>query len=448
MSYNFSLKSKALMMQVNIFIQIRVHICNVIHNNMFSRLIVFFACLLAFSLPAVSQNNADIKKGDAYMRKADYAQAAAYYTKAVNSNKRGIAENEKLGRALTALGDYQNAEPVYRLLASLLPDSAMERFDYAQVLRRNLKYGEADKAYQAYFKAHADDPLADEFRNFETKVKPLFADTDRYKLIDITQNNAGANEGPSFCVYFVCYRSKGHPSDSVKKAYELYLLQGGNPSNPAAPEKSKGDISGSLNEGPATFGHNGREMIFTRSNGHKSADGQIKLGLYHADYDSTEKKWVNIAPLNFIDYDYNFMQPSLSKDGSMLFFASDMKGGWGETDIYVCYKQGKTWSAPVNPGRGINTRGKEETPFIADDGVLYFTSDSRMGLGGLDIYSATLSGGAWGHAKNLGAPINSAYDDFGYILVPAGHSGYLVSNRPDSMGGNDIYQFIFLKQKP
>jgi hypothetical protein len=171
------------------------------------------------------------------------------------------------------------------------------------------------------------------------------------------------------------------------------------------------------------------------------------LGLYHADYDAGKKKWVNIKPLDFIDYNYNFEQPSLSKDDTTLYFVSDIRGGFGGSDIYVSHKRDNKWSAPVNLGKRINTKGKEQTPFIANDSTLYFASDSRLGLGGLDIYSVKFIDDAWGFPVNLGVPLNSAYDDFGYISDATGQSGYIVSNRPGGKGGNDIYQFTSLKKK-
>jgi hypothetical protein len=410
---------------------------------MFCRLIIYCGCVLT-ALSVEAQNNADIKKGDACMEKGAYSRAATFYKKAANDDVMAVSANEKLGKALIALEDYQNAEKVYKSLASISPDGAINWFYYGQILRINGKYEEADKAYHAYFKAHSGDPLADEFKNFEAKVKRLLTDTSDYKLTNIPENTVGSDVEPMFCLYDMCFITNGHTSGQ-QKAYDLYMRRGGSETNPASPVKLKGDIKGRLNEGPATFTRNGMEMIFTRSNyKHKSADGTMKSGLYHADYDSKGKKWVNIKPLNFIDYNYDFMQPSLSKDGSMLFFASNMKGGLGESDIYVCYKHDNTWSAPVNLGSGINTMGKEETPFIADNGTLYFASDSRMGLGGLDIYGATFNDGVWGHAINLRVPLNSAYNDFGFISDPTGKSGYLISNRPGGKGGNDIYQFILM----
>ena len=408
---------------------------------MYCRLIISCCCLMV-CFSAFGQSSI-IKKGDVYMKLGEYEKAAACYKTAADKYTNDVTAKEKLGKALMEQGDYQSAEAVYQLLASSPMASDINKFNYAQVLRINGKYDVAGMVYRSYFELHPGHPLASEFNNFSARVQPLLQDAARYRVTNIPENTAGSDEGPTFCFYDLCYTSNGHSAGGRKGTYDLYLLRGGKSTNPANPQKIKGNINSRLNEGPATFSANGMEMIFTRSNyGHKSADGGINNGLYHAEYDTVSKKWINIQKLAFSDYNYNFMQPSLSKDGKTLFFVSDMPGGLGETDIYSCSKQGNAWSAPHNLGSSINTIGKEQTPFIADDGTLYFASDSRMGLGGLDMYSATLMDTTWGHIINPGVPLNSSRNDFGYVSDSTAHSGYLVSNRPGGVGGNDIYHFL------
>ncbi len=404
------------------------------------RRFILSACSLLLSLSAFTQN-ANIKKGDVCMLKGAYSEAAAFYKKAADGDLNDITAKEKLAKALMAMGDYSSAEAIYQILAGSPKAGAIDKFYYAQVLRINGKYEVADIQYKAYANEHPNDPLNDEFRNFMTNVQTLAYPNPHYKVTNIPENSADNDEGPTICLYTFCFTSN-RPSLGKKGTYDLYFLRGGNASNPAKPQKIKGDINGHLDEGAATFASNGQEMIFTRSNyKHKSDDGIIKLGLYHADYDSVAQKWINITALPFINYNNNYMQPSVSKDGTRLFFASDMPGGLGETDIYVSEKQGNTWGPPVNLGSNINTTGTEGYPFIADDGSLYFASDSRMGLGGLDIYAVSPANTGWGIAINMGAPINSSHNDFGYIADANGRSGYFVSNRPGGMGGNDIYHF-------
>jgi outer membrane protein OmpA-like peptidoglycan-associated protein len=187
-------------------------------------------------------------------------------------------------------------------------------------------------------------------------------------------------------------------------------------------------------------------MYFTRSNYVKSKVGKskekiIKLKIFHSIFDEAKKKWVNITPLPFNSNEYSIGHPTLSADGKRLFFISDMPGGYGETDLYVSYKDGSTWGPPINLGKKVNTLGREMFPFVAEDGTLYFSSDSRVGLGGLDVYSAVYSSGEWSGVKNIGAPINSNFDDFSYIIDAKNENGYFASNRTGGQGDDDIYKF-------
>ncbi|MFP9113532.1 OmpA family protein [Flavobacterium sp. RHBU_3] len=145
-------------------------------------------------------------------------------------------------------------------------------------------------------------------------------------------------------------------------------------------------------------------------------------------------------PAPFNNADYSVGQPALSPDGKWLYFVSDMPGGYGETDIYYCeiYSDGKLGN-PKNAGSVINTEGKEMFPFLKGD-VLYFSSDGHYGLGGLDVFTSTVSGvGQFSLPQNMGKPVNSNRDDFAYVLSADGKLTYLSSNRAGGKGDDDIY---------
>ncbi len=150
----------------------------------------------------------------------------------------------------------------------------------------------------------------------------------------------------------------------------------------------------------------------------------------------------------FFDSDkYSVGHPALSEDGKWLFFASDMPGGFGETDLYVAQiSDDGTIGTPQNLGPEINTIGNEMFPFF-HHGTLYFSSDGHYGLGDLDIYESKFTAPlAFTEPKNLGAPVNSAKDDFAYIVSDDDTFGYVSSNRNGGKGDDDIYYFT--KGKP
>lgn len=218
------------------------------------------------------------------------------------------------------------------------------------------------------------------------------------------------------------------------------------PKNPA--QRFSQSLNTRYHEGPATFYQDGSRVIFTRNNfnggrARKSTEGVNKLKLYTAVQQNGE--WMNIEELPFNSDEYSVGHPSLGKDPNgnpdrLLFFASDMPGGFGGSDIYVSRLEGGTWSKPVNLGPGVNTKGNELFPSVDETGNLYFASDGLKGLGGLDIFYASMAGTTVRSVEHLDAPINSAQDDFGLIAKGDRQSGYFSSNRRD--GNDDIYRFV------
>ena len=187
-----------------------------------------------------------------------------------------------------------------------------------------------------------------------------------------------------------------------------------------------------------TFDAKGNVMYFTRcqKSDEKGKEGQCKI--YKSVYDGA--KWGAPELLPFNSDNYTCGQPSLSEDGTTLYFASDMPGGAGGKDIWMTKNENNAWSTPVNIS-SINTAGDEMFPYIAANGKLYFSSNGHMGMGGLDIFSATLENGAWANVTNLKYPVNSSWDDFGFMFNSA-TTGYLTSNRDGGQGQDDIYSFV------
>ncbi|RIV27487.1 flagellar motor protein MotB [Fibrisoma montanum] len=217
----------------------------------------------------------------------------------------------------------------------------------------------------------------------------------------------------------------------------------------SAAQRFTRSINTRYHEGPVTFSRDGSRIIFTRNNYNdgkagKSTEGVNKLKLFTAT--QINGAWVNVEELPFNSNEYSVGHPSLGRDRTgepdqLLYFASDMPGGFGGTDIYVSRYVNGRWSQPVNLGKDINTKGNELFPFADDAGNLYFSTDGMKGLGKLDIFYAVLSNGQTvQRIEHLDAPINSAEDDFGIITDPGRRAGYFSSNR--RAGNDDIYRFV------
>lgn len=137
-------------------------------------------------------------------------------------------------------------------------------------------------------------------------------------------------------------------------------------------------------------------------------------------------------------------QPSVSADGSELYFASQRRGGYGGSDLWMSRKQEDgSWSRPENLGENINTTGNEMAPFIHPDGqTLYFSSNGHIGLGGSDLFmSRRDKSGQWQQPVNLGYPINTSEDEINIIINTAGDKAYMSARREEGHGGFDIYVF-------
>jgi outer membrane protein OmpA-like peptidoglycan-associated protein/tetratricopeptide (TPR) repeat protein len=222
----------------------------------------------------------------------------------------------------------------------------------------------------------------------------------------------------------------------AKKVYTSVALNNAIGITPIA-----GKINTKFHEGSAAYLPEGG-IIFTRNNYYKSSkgtskDGKVKLKMFIAKGDNLK----DIVPFPYNNDEYSVGHPTVSKDGKVLIFASDMNRGSGGVDLYysVRINEKQDWGRPVNLGRKINTEGDEEFPFLDDNNVLYFSSNGLAGLGGLDVFSVQLKDLApVGVPKNLGAPFNSSFDDFG-VAKTGKLTGYLSSNR---LGNDDIYSFV------
>ena len=156
----------------------------------------------------------------------------------------------------------------------------------------------------------------------------------------------------------------------------------------------------------------------------------------------------DIKTLPFNHKKYDVRSPEVSKDGKQLFFTSNMEGGYGEYDIYVVdILANDTYSEPRNLGSKVNTSESEFFPFVDQNNNLYFSSYGHKGLGSLDIFKSDFKDGAYQKPIALKAPINSEYDDFGYVENQLGNAGFFTSNRKESRGDVDIFSVKYIEKE-
>jgi len=222
----------------------------------------------------------------------------------------------------------------------------------------------------------------------------------------------------------------------------MSALSGNKWSNPSLLDNTE-VINTEVHEGAACFNEDFSRMYFTR------CERWDEKARYCAILVSgrTGDSWSEPEVL-FADTSANFGQPALTKDELTIVFSSNIKGGEGGKDLYAAKRKTREepFGDPVNMGPSVNSFGNEMFPYLFNDTVLYYSSDGFTGYGGLDIYRSVYRNNSWSKPENLFRPINSGYDDFGFILRSLSEEGcyqegYLVSNRPSGTGGDDIYRF-------
>lgn len=272
------------------------------------------------------------------------------------------------------------------------------------------------------------------------------------ELHNITTINTDALEfSPVFYangIVFVSSRKKHGPIDKKigETYFELYYSELDPNGMPMRPAPFSLNINSQYHEGPVAFNREGTRMYFTRTNsshGISKADSKGKTGLKIYEAERGYFDWENVQELPFNSDEYTCMHPTLSPDGNMMYFTSNMPGGQGGYDIWVVLRQGDSWSEPINMGSRVNTPNTEAFPFIHESGTLFFASDGykEKGFGEIDLYMIDISQSSWGEVVNLGRPFNSEADDLGFILNPEGDIGFFASNRPGGFGKDDLYMF-------
>jgi hypothetical protein len=225
-----------------------------------------------------------------------------------------------------------------------------------------------------------------------------------------------------------------------RRLYNIYFAEKKDTSDWRRPNAVKSDRNAQFNTGPLCIAPDGKTVWFTSEieTGVPSRSRKFRnhSGIFTAQLSGLQL--ISIQPFKYNNAQYDMGQPSISADGKYLFFASDMPGGQGGSDIWYCESLDGGWSAPINLGLKVNSPGTDNYPCIHSSGRLYFASNRPGGAGGLDVYYSDFVGGSWETPVRLVEPINSASDDFAFTARPDLQKGYFASNRRRN---DDIYEF-------
>lgn len=422
------------------------------------KITVLTLTLVVCSTSVVFSQKQQVERANKEYDKYAYIDAREIYLKVVEDGYESQQIYERLGDTYYFNSEYAQAADWYSRLVEKYPDTdPTYYYRAAQSLKSTGSYGQSDAMMAAYEAKGGGNLVVKNYKDDPEYLKTIAFSAKGYELEKVGINTKGSDFGPSYYQGKVVFssatpRSEGSKTDQwTEQPYlDLFIAdmdESGQLSNATSLD---GDINSPYHESTAAFTKDGRTMYFTRNNyidGKAGKDNEkeaktIRLKLYKATL-SGDNYWTNVEELPFNSDKHSVAHPALSTDQKRLYFASDMEGTKGMSDLwYVNINEDGTYGDPVNMGASINTEARESFPFISDKGNLYFSSDGRAGLGGFDIYVTPLTNGSPGAITNLGEPANSSADDFGFIIEEDKRLGYMSSNR-DGDGGSvsdDIYR--------
>lgn len=405
--------------------------------------IIYLLLVIAFVLTGVSSSVAQnqlIIKGDRLYDNKEYAAATHYYEKQLE-NSEDIEVQRKLADCYLKI--QKDTEANYLLEKIVVsPDANAEDYlHYATLLKRIRNYEKAKKFFEKYAILRPDDQNITKLILSCNLINEL-QDNQLYTIKPIGINSSQSDFTSAFYengLVFVSGRKNKTSKQVDGRSGEYYLdmyYAEKSGDHFLTPTPFSDEFNTKYHEGPACFSANEKFIFFTRNKGTLNLEGKSELNLYTARHHNN--KWDKAELFQFSGQSYSMGHPSISPDGQHLYFISNMDGGYGGTDIYVCRKYGFSWSYPINCGPSINTDGNEMFPFIAEDGYLYFASDGHIGFGGLDIFRSIFEQNEWTYPVNLGPPFNSSKDDFAFLIQKNKNIGYFSSNRN---GSDDIFEF-------
>lgn len=415
---------------------------------------------LLFNLPCISQEvlNSTLLSADKLYIKRDYANAVNSYLIYLEKYPRDYYAERQTAICYTRLNIPDMAIDHWPIVVESSEASESDYLEYGKSLLANNRAPEAKKIFGVLSRSN-DKSMAAWAKAY---LNPAFfyKDSATTKVIEVNGINTS---NPEFCPV-ISKEKLFYVSDFSNYPQTFYAL------NDVETQK----ISGALKKdsthlfptfiyeklhnmqlsGPVSFSPDGAFLYFSRVLSNEEMNIKTKLPFYRYQLFTLTMSTINnyapeIKKFKYNLPDYDFMHPTVSADGKRLYFSSNMKGSMGGKDIFVCEWLNGSWGAPVNVGSEVNTPGNELFPAEGMDSTIYFASDRRPGLGGLDLFYAKLSitkGKIFEEAQNAGAPINSRFDDFGICFLKSAKRGYLSSNRKTGID-LDIYYFYRIESK-
>ena len=384
----------------------------------------------------LSAQNNKTETADKLFERYEYMDAATAYLKLTENGYEDNYIRKQLADSYYNVFNTKEAIKWYGKLED--KQDAETYFKYAQMLKAEGNYEEAKNQMQQFAALKPNDPRAKSFLNNPNYLSVLKA---QRPLFDITPSSISSDKSDfggvitdDSTIYFASARNESRKTYGLNEQPYLDLYQAiynedGTVSEPTLVE----EVNTKWHDGPATVTADGNTMFitsesFNENKFEKSEDKKSKFGrLYLYKATKQDGKWTDLKPLPINNIAYSLRNPSISQDGKTLYFSSDMPGGMGGEDIWKVAVNGDEYGTPENLGDKVNTPGNESFPFITSENMLYFSSDTKLGFGGLDVFVADLNAGT--EATNIGEPVNTEKDDFAFSFNVSKKVALFSSNR-------------------
>lgn len=415
-----------------------------------------FLLLLCLSIASVN-GQSKLKKANKLFKEFSYVDASKAYEEYLEKEKSPSTQALKnAGDSFYYIDDKRNAlkwyQKLYDIQGTSMPDEYLLR--YVESLKGVLDYEKADKVTKEYLAGKGDQKRITSYNRLKKQMDSLAKEKPLYTIRNLEINTDKSDFGTAFFGDKIVYSSSKDTTKFKEKLYNwnkqpflnLYVAER-NTANGSLFNETLflPNAMTKYHEATVAFAPDLKTVYYSTNivrkkklvndeegtNNFKIVKGTISDGKLNAPQD-----------IFFNSKKYSVGHPAISEDGKWLFFASDMPGGYGGSDLYVCQiADDGTIGPPKNLGPEINTVGNDMFPSFTN-GMLYFASDGHFGWGGLDIYESRFKEDrTFSEPRNLGAPINSNNDDFAYIVDPKDTYGYFSSNRAQGKGDDDIYYF-------
>jgi peptidoglycan-associated lipoprotein len=414
-------------------------------------LVVVFTVLQGYS--AEKTKKSKTQKADKLFNTAQYYNAGALYKKAYAKFKKKEDKGWaafRAGETARMLNNNTEAEEWYGKAVKVKYADPVSHLRYADALKRNAKYAEAIAQYNAYLEkvpgdAKAQAGIASSTTAQAWKDKPTRHKVENLSALNTNYYDFAVTENPAVKNSIVFTSSRAEASGSKndawygEKYFDLFQAAQDNNGKWSTPTNFPTPVNSEFSDGAATFDASGKTIYFTHCPVVKNKNIQCRI----LTSTSTDGKWSEPTALPFNGEEFTTGHPALSADGKTLYFSSDMPGGSGGKDLWMSrWDAGSgNWGTPTNLGTTINSDGDEMFPYLTKGGKLYYSSNGKPGMGGLDLFVSTYDAGAWSEPTNLKSPMNSGADDFAVMFTDETH-GYMTSNRDGGKGADDIYSFV------